>query len=84
MNSINPAKQGKPINSSNSKSTKATKNRYKFDRKMPQQTTHTNGYSNGHNSKYDMEDGQSFLFTSESVGEGHPGKYLTYYIIADI
>lgn len=22
-----------------------------------------------------MEDGQSFLFTSESVGEGHPGEY---------
>lgn len=46
---------------------------------MPQQTTnnHSNGYSNGHNGKYDMEDGQSFLFTSESVGEGHPGKLHT-------
>lgn len=42
---------------------------------MPQQSAHTNGYSNGHNGKYDMEDGQTFLFTSESVGEGHPGKY---------
>lgn len=32
-----------------------------------------NGYSrsNGHN--YDMEDASLFLFTSESVGEGHPG-----------
>lgn len=25
---------------------------------------------------YDMEDGQTFLFSSESVGEGHPGKCL--------
>lgn len=40
---------------------------------MPQ----TNGHSNGHNgATYDMEDGQSFLFTSESVGEGHPGECL--------
>lgn len=41
---------------------------------MPQ----TNGFaasnSNGH-SGYEMEDGCSFLFTSESVGEGHPGKH---------
>ncbi|XP_052899382.1 S-adenosylmethionine synthase isoform X2 [Anopheles moucheti] len=39
---------------------------------MPQ----TNGFaanSNGH-SGYEMEDGCSFLFTSESVGEGHPDK----------
>lgn len=41
--------------------------------KMPQSSSHTNGYSNGHG-KYDMEDGQNFLFTSESVGEGHPGE----------
>ena len=40
---------------------------------MPQ-STFTNGHTNGHNGKYDMEDGQTFLFTSESVGEGHPGK----------
>ncbi|XP_065358753.1 S-adenosylmethionine synthase isoform X1 [Calliphora vicina] len=42
---------------------------------MPQ--TVTNGHSNGCNgngTQYDMEDGQSFLFTSESVGEGHPDK----------
>lgn len=35
-----------------------------------------NGYSNGnriHNG-YEMEDNASFLFTSESVGEGHPGE----------
>lgn len=35
-----------------------------------------NGYSNGnhiHNG-YEMEDDASFLFTSESVGEGHPGE----------
>lgn len=40
---------------------------------MPQQS-HTNGYTNGHGGKYDMEDGQTFLFSSESVGEGHPDK----------
>jgi len=40
---------------------------------MPQSSTHSNGYTNGHG-KYDMEDGQNFLFTSESVGEGHPDK----------
>ncbi|KAJ8960635.1 hypothetical protein NQ318_013927 [Aromia moschata] len=39
---------------------------------MPE-TTLTNGYSNGH-SGYEMEDGSEFLFTSESVGEGHPDK----------
>ncbi|EDW77634.2 S-adenosylmethionine synthase isoform X1 [Drosophila tropicalis] len=48
---------------------------------MPQQKT--NGHSttaNGFNgsgsngNSYDMEDGQTFLFTSESVGEGHPDK----------
>lgn len=34
-----------------------------------------NGYTNGHgSSRYDMEDGSNFLFTSESVGEGHPDK----------
>ncbi|ENN72583.1 S-adenosylmethionine synthase isoform X1 [Dendroctonus ponderosae] len=35
--------------------------------------TITNGYTNGH-MPYDMEDGSNFLFTSESVGEGHPDK----------
>ncbi|XP_037052334.1 S-adenosylmethionine synthase isoform X2 [Bradysia coprophila] len=39
---------------------------------MPQ-SAHSNGFTNGHG-KYDMEDGQNFLFTSESVGEGHPDK----------
>lgn len=39
-----------------------------------------NGYTNGHSANggpglYEMEDQQMFLFTSESVGEGHPGKY---------
>lgn len=44
---------------------------------MPQSTVRMNGYTNGHNGNsahFDMEDQQSFLFTSESVGEGHPGK----------
>lgn len=46
---------------------------------MPQ-TSKVNGYSNGHNgTHYDMEDGSSFLFTSESVGEGHPGNFKLYY-----
>lgn len=42
---------------------------------MPETTT--NGYSNGshiHNG-YEMENNSTFLFTSESVGEGHPGKW---------
>uniref|UniRef100_A0A0K8TNX2 S-adenosylmethionine synthase n=1 Tax=Tabanus bromius TaxID=304241 RepID=A0A0K8TNX2_TABBR len=44
---------------------------------MPQSTSghsNLNGYTNGHSGVYDMEDGQTFLFTSESVGEGHPDK----------
>lgn len=43
---------------------------------MPQ-SVHMNGHANGHanaNGFYEMEDQQIFLFTSESVGEGHPGK----------
>lgn len=56
---------------------------------MPQSTM--NGHSekivNGHGSTstgrslmsgYEMCDG-NFLFTSESVGEGHPGKLFRYY-----
>jgi hypothetical protein len=40
---------------------------------MPETTT--NGFSNGnHHNGYEMEDNASFLFTSESVGEGHPGE----------
>lgn len=43
---------------------------------MPQTAMngHTNGGCNGNGTNYDMEDGQTFLFTSESVGEGHPDK----------
>lgn len=41
---------------------------------MPNANGHTNGHGNG--ATYDMEDGQSFLFTSESVGEGHPGEKI--------
>lgn len=42
---------------------------------MPE--TLTNGYAtNGHHSGYEMEDGNEFLFTSESVGEGHPGRLI--------
>lgn len=42
---------------------------------MPE-TAKMNGYAktNGHGGQsYDMEDKSMFLFTSESVGEGHPG-----------
>ncbi|KAB0801855.1 hypothetical protein PPYR_04041 [Photinus pyralis] len=39
---------------------------------MPQNNL-TNGYANGH-IEYEMENGSNFLFTSESVGEGHPDK----------
>lgn len=42
--------------------------------RMPE-TSYTNGFGNGH-MPYDMEDGSNFLFTSESVGEGHPGEYI--------
>lgn len=50
---------------------------------MPQ--TKVNGFSsaNGHNG-YEMEDGASFLFTSESVGEGHPGNWIHNIIISII
>ncbi|KAG5672375.1 hypothetical protein PVAND_002507 [Polypedilum vanderplanki] len=43
---------------------------------MPETTTNMNGYSNGHSihNGYELEDNSSFLFTSESVGEGHPDK----------
>ncbi|XP_058060877.1 S-adenosylmethionine synthase isoform X1 [Anopheles bellator] len=40
---------------------------------MPQSKSNGFAASNGH-SGYEMEDGCSFLFTSESVGEGHPDK----------
>lgn len=50
---------------------------------MPQKTnghstSNANGLngSNGNGNSYDMEDGQTFLFTSESVGEGHPGECI--------
>lgn len=47
--------------------------------KMPE-TSLTNGYTNGHNNMFETEDGCNFLFTSESVGEGHPG---TIFLIFD-
>jgi len=40
---------------------------------------YTNGLANGHgNGTFPPEspDGEIFLFTSESVGEGHPGKTI--------
>ncbi|XP_030380520.1 S-adenosylmethionine synthase isoform X2 [Scaptodrosophila lebanonensis] len=44
---------------------------------MPQKTNGhvvANGFNGSNGNSYDMEDGQTFLFTSESVGEGHPDK----------
>ncbi|XP_022222506.2 S-adenosylmethionine synthase isoform X1 [Drosophila obscura] len=43
---------------------------------MPQKTNghSANGFNGSNGNSYDMEDGQTFLFTSESVGEGHPDK----------
>lgn len=38
---------------------------------------YTNGFANGHGNgglPPESPDGEMFLFTSESVGEGHPGK----------
>ena len=29
----------------------------------------------------EMNDGETFLFTSESVGEGHPGNYIFFYLV---
>jgi hypothetical protein len=46
--------------------------RKKVLEKMPE--TKMNGYTNGSHNGYEMEDNASFLYTSESVGEGHPGK----------
>lgn len=34
-----------------------------------------NGYAKTNGHSYDMEDGSVFLFTSESVGEGHAGQF---------
>lgn len=34
-----------------------------------------NGYAKTNGHSFDMEDGSVFLFTSESVGEGHPGQF---------
>lgn len=54
------------------------KNREEPKRSKMPETTLNNGYSNGshiHNG-YEMENNSSFLFTSESVGEGHPGNLI--------
>ena len=42
-----------------------------FQNKMPAQA---NG--SGKTGVLEMKDGETFLFTSESVGEGHPGLYI--------
>lgn len=53
-------------------------------KKMPETTPshHINGYANGH-APPELQQAGSFLFTSESVGEGHPGMFysLFYFII---
>ncbi|KOX77579.1 S-adenosylmethionine synthase isoform type-2 [Melipona quadrifasciata] len=40
---------------------------------MPETAHHMNGYANGHTPP-ELQQDTSFLFTSESVGEGHPDK----------
>lgn len=40
---------------------------------MPETAHHMNGYTNGH-SPPELHQNTNFLFTSESVGEGHPDK----------
>lgn len=42
---------------------------------MPETAHHMNGYANGHTPP-ELQQDTSFLFTSESVGEGHPGRSL--------
>jgi S-adenosylmethionine synthetase len=42
---------------------------------MPETSMYMNGYTNGHHmSVSEFNDGDTFLFSSESVGEGHPDK----------
>lgn len=47
-----------------------------------------NGYLNGngatHHNGFESQDGQTFLFTSESVGEGHPGKSMRKYQVKNL
>lgn len=45
---------------------------------MPETAHHMNGYANGH-APSELQQNTSFLFTSESVGEGHPGKFYKNY-----
>lgn len=40
---------------------------------MPESASYTNGYGDSAGGK-ECEDQETFLFTSESVGEGHPGE----------
>ncbi|XP_025073338.1 uncharacterized protein LOC112552400 [Pogonomyrmex barbatus] len=40
---------------------------------MPETAHHMNGYANGH-APPELQQDTTFLFTSESVGEGHPGE----------
>uniref|UniRef100_A0A0A9VPX0 S-adenosylmethionine synthase n=1 Tax=Lygus hesperus TaxID=30085 RepID=A0A0A9VPX0_LYGHE len=40
---------------------------------MPE-TAYVNGFANGHHSGPELPENEQFLFTSESVGEGHPDK----------
>ena len=41
-------------------------------KKMPETSHHMNGFANGHTAP-ELQQDTTFLFTSESVGEGHPG-----------
>ena len=42
----------------------------------------SNGTSNSnHGNNIEMEDNAPFFYTSESVGEGHPGRCYSYYML---
>ena len=47
-------------------------------KKMPETSPYMNGFQNGHTPP-EFPNGEAFLFTSESVGEGHPGKYIYFF-----
>lgn len=44
----------------------------------------TNGHSATAAAEINLGDGETFLFTSESVGEGHPGEFIVFFIAMEI
>lgn len=58
---------------------------------MPETTAplYINGFQNGYMECETGDETDAFLFTSESVGEGHPGKFIFFHsllmlVMADI